>query len=263
MKSKNASGARGFTIIELIVIVAVLSILSAIAVLAFSGIIQKARVAADNENLSRLNSATLYYGKAEDITTSDVFAGIMDDAGRMQQLIAAGYLGEIAIPQQKDVEFVWDVSSQKWVASGTATSVSASITSILQSGSASSVSSSASGISSGGASGSSSISLSGGISGSSSSGSSSSSQPGTIAATKVTLNRTSLTLTSAMKQTTLVATVLPSGANQAVTWSSSNTKTATVDSNGVVRFIKPGNTVITATSADGGKKASCTVKTQW
>lgn len=46
----------------------------------------------------------------------------------------------------------------------------------------------------------------------------------------------------------LYATVLPEGTNQAVTWSSSNTSAATIDSNGVVTPKGRGITTITATS---------------
>ena len=49
----------------------------------------------------------------------------------------------------------------------------------------------------------------------------------------------------------LAAQVLPLEANQSVTWTSSNTKVATVQSNGTVRALKPGTAVITATDATG------------
>ena len=60
-----------------------------------------------------------------------------------------------------------------------------------------------------------------------------------------------------VKQTlTLTATVKPTNADIVdVTWKSSNTKVATVDSNGKVRGIKKGTVTITATAKDGsGKK---------
>lgn len=45
-----------------------------------------------------------------------------------------------------------------------------------------------------------------------------------------------------------------------VTWSSSNEKIATVDQNGNVKGVAKGECVITATTADGGLTASCTIK---
>ena len=82
--------------------------------------------------------------------------------------------------------------------------------------------------------------------------------------TKVTLNKTSATL-SYGKTLTLKAKVSPTYVTSSkVTWKSSNTKYATVSSKGVVKVKKAGigHTVkITATAADGsGKKAVCKIK---
>ncbi len=55
-------------------------------------------------------------------------------------------------------------------------------------------------------------------------------------------------------------TVYPSDAtDKRVTWSSSDTSVAKVDSNGKVTGVKPGNAVITCTTRNGGYKASCAV----
>lgn len=59
--------------------------------------------------------------------------------------------------------------------------------------------------------------------------------------------------------TTLTVTVSPSNAtNKTVTWASSAPNIASV-SNGVVTGVGVGNAVITATTVDGGKTATCTV----
>ena len=72
----------------------------------------------------------------------------------------------------------------------------------------------------------------------------------------ISLNRTSATLMPG-EQMTLIATLTPTTAtNQNVFWSSSNESVATV-SNGVVTTLSEGSVVITATSEDGGKTASC------
>ena len=58
----------------------------------------------------------------------------------------------------------------------------------------------------------------------------------------------------------LVATVLPANASdQSASWSSSNTSVATVSSNGVVTGVSAGSAVITVTTTDGGKTATCKV----
>ena len=57
-----------------------------------------------------------------------------------------------------------------------------------------------------------------------------------------------------------MATVLPSNAtDKSISWSSSNTGIATVDNNGKVTAVAAGSAVITVTTTDGGKTATCTV----
>ena len=80
----------------------------------------------------------------------------------------------------------------------------------------------------------------------------------TIAVTGVSLNKTSIDL-SLGQNFTLVATIAPVDAtNKAVSWESSNTDVATVE-NGVVTAVAEGTAIITVTTADGGKTATCTV----
>ncbi len=77
--------------------------------------------------------------------------------------------------------------------------------------------------------------------------------------TEVTLDKTELTLTEGGTET-LTATVRPDNAdNRKVTWSSDKTEIATVDGDGRVTAVKAGEAVITVTTEDGGKTASCKV----
>lgn len=62
------------------------------------------------------------------------------------------------------------------------------------------------------------------------------------------------------KTITLTPTFNPSNAtNKIVTWSSSDESVATVDNGGKITPKKVGSTIITVTSQDGSKKATCTV----
>ncbi|MCM1180997.1 MAG: Ig-like domain-containing protein [Clostridium sp.] len=81
--------------------------------------------------------------------------------------------------------------------------------------------------------------------------------------TKITLDSTSKTIKVGDK-VTLKATVEPSDAtDSSVTWSSSNTKAATVDQKGNVTAVAAGTAVITVTAKDGsGKSAACTIKVE-
>lgn len=75
----------------------------------------------------------------------------------------------------------------------------------------------------------------------------------------VTLDRTVIELFVGDSES-LIATVEPNNAtNKNVTWTSSDGAVATVDASGNVTAVAPGTTTINATSADGGKTATCTV----
>ena len=75
-------------------------------------------------------------------------------------------------------------------------------------------------------------------------------------ATGISLNKSTLTLTVSNDET-LTANVTPTDADGSVTWSSSDTNVATVDSNGKVTAVAAGTATITATA--GNKSATCTV----
>ena len=80
-----------------------------------------------------------------------------------------------------------------------------------------------------------------------------------VGVTDVTLDKTELTLTEGETET-LTATVKPDNAdNKKVTWSSDKTEIATVDGAGKVTAVKPGEAVVTVTTEDGGKTATCRV----
>ncbi len=81
-----------------------------------------------------------------------------------------------------------------------------------------------------------------------------------VPVTSVSLDAEKLTLQVGGAEHQMVAIVVPSNAtNKEVTWTSSNTSIATVSSTGLVKAVGVGTAVITATTTDGGKKATCTV----
>ena len=80
----------------------------------------------------------------------------------------------------------------------------------------------------------------------------------TVAVTGVSLDRQSLNLMVGDTET-LVATVAPENAsNRAVNWSATGDGVVSVD-NGLVRALKAGDAVVTATTVDGNFTASCNV----
>jgi arabinogalactan endo-1,4-beta-galactosidase len=82
--------------------------------------------------------------------------------------------------------------------------------------------------------------------------------PSTVAVTGVSVSGGGDVTVGSTK--TLTATIAPSNAtNKTVTWSTSDSGIATVDSSGVVKGVKAGSATITAKTADGGKTASAPV----
>ena len=81
-----------------------------------------------------------------------------------------------------------------------------------------------------------------------------------VSVTSVTLNNTSLSVVKG-NTSTLTTTIAPTNAsNKAVTWSSDNSKEATVDVNGKITGVSAGTANITCTANDGSKKsATCKV----
>ncbi|MCR5464135.1 MAG: Ig-like domain-containing protein [Bacteroidales bacterium] len=87
-------------------------------------------------------------------------------------------------------------------------------------------------------------------------------EPRPIPVAGISLDKSSLELVEG-EETSLIATIAPSDAsNKTFTWSSSNTQIATVDDSGKVKAIAPGTATITATTADGGKTATCAVSVE-
>ncbi len=80
-----------------------------------------------------------------------------------------------------------------------------------------------------------------------------------VAVSDVSLNKTNMQINIG-ETATLVAEVIPTSAtNQSVTWTSDNSKVASVNKYGVVKGVKAGTATITVKTKDGGKTEICTV----
>jgi hypothetical protein len=80
-----------------------------------------------------------------------------------------------------------------------------------------------------------------------------------VAVTAVLVNPTNTTI-SVGATSNLTATISPSNAtNNTISWSSSNTSVATVNSAGIITGVASGSAIVTATTQDGNKTATCSV----
>ena len=75
---------------------------------------------------------------------------------------------------------------------------------------------------------------------------------------EITLNYSTVEITVGSSQN-LIATVIPRGAHQGVTWTSSNTAVATIATNGKIGALSPGVATITVTTINGTKSATAKV----
>lgn len=81
-----------------------------------------------------------------------------------------------------------------------------------------------------------------------------------IPVTGISMTASNIVLESAGASQQIISMIMPGNAtNQKVTWSSSDTSVATVSSSGVVTAVSNGTAVITVTTEDGKKTASCNV----
>lgn len=105
---------KGFTLIELIIVVLVLAILAAVAVPVMANAGEKARYNADMANVRTLNLVTA----AHRLTAGgqDVFLDEnMTNQDLLGHLVATGYLSSEPLAQTKNAEFAWDPAYELWV----------------------------------------------------------------------------------------------------------------------------------------------------
>ncbi len=104
---------KGFTLMEVLVVVAVLGILASIAlprVVAFMG---QARLAADQATVSTLNGATSLYRIQS--PEADPFEDESKSSEALQATLVEGeYLASVLVPKTEDATFAWLLDEEKW-----------------------------------------------------------------------------------------------------------------------------------------------------
>lgn len=108
---------KGFTLIEIIVVVAIIAILVTIAIPLFDNLIQQGKKTADQVTLRTLNHTTAIYASNRQNFQGDIFEGYNTNEQRLIELVKEGLLEDIVEPQTKGTEFLWLIEKQTWTIS--------------------------------------------------------------------------------------------------------------------------------------------------
>ena len=96
---------KGFTIVELVIVIAVIAILAAILIPTFSGIIKKANIASDTAMAKNMNTA---------LVMADSEGNVPEDMGDVLFILyGAGYVLENLNPTTNGYYFVWDETTNQ------------------------------------------------------------------------------------------------------------------------------------------------------
>jgi prepilin-type N-terminal cleavage/methylation domain-containing protein len=105
---------KGFTLIELVVVIAIIGVLSLLIVPNVFSYVESARVAYDNANVKILNNATALLAAELDTSTIELFDGIDSDTEKMEFLLDRGYLSDIPTPKSENARYLFSMINGVW-----------------------------------------------------------------------------------------------------------------------------------------------------
>lgn len=119
---RRINNQKGFTLIELIVVIAIIAILTGIAVPSFNAFTASAKERADMASLRTLNQATMLYRIQN--PAADPFSGAAggeftsadpEYENLMNTLTASNYLDKPVQPQAAGAGYIWSGDSGQWL----------------------------------------------------------------------------------------------------------------------------------------------------
>jgi len=120
---KKMGAVRGFTMIELMIVVAILAILSLIALPRFTGLIRKSKEAGTKGRLGSVRSAiTLYYMENDQVFPTDYWGLIQPSHRYINEdtlLFTGAHVESLAVNDISDVDGLSDVGQWAYVSGGT------------------------------------------------------------------------------------------------------------------------------------------------
>ena len=90
---------KGFTLIELMIVVAIIGILAAVAIPKFADLVTKSKEASVKGSLGAIRSATsIYYGDTEGVNPSNLFVSLTANSRYMPPMSGVPSLGRYSVP---------------------------------------------------------------------------------------------------------------------------------------------------------------------
>lgn len=104
---------KGFTMIEMLIVLTVLLILSALIVPQVVNAIESSKVTADQANVRTLNTVTALY-RSKDLESDPFNDESISNTDLIEVLVTNGFLSTIIEPKSKDASFNWLINDKKW-----------------------------------------------------------------------------------------------------------------------------------------------------
>ncbi|QRN86494.1 leucine-rich repeat domain-containing protein [Clostridia bacterium] len=104
---------KGFTLIELIVVIVIVGILASVTVPRLFGFTERAKISVDQSTVGLLNTLTPIYRISNE--SSDPFEDeTKSNTELINILVEDGYLSSFVEPQSKDATFAWMLDDERW-----------------------------------------------------------------------------------------------------------------------------------------------------